>query len=65
VEQEKGPLASTEINLSSKYKLESETSTSSALSLLLLPTLPLLSSSILPTSSHNMSQHNANLEQII
>ena len=59
------PLASTKIKSSLEYESESETNTSSALFLLPPLTPPPLSSSILPTSPYNMSQHNINLEQII
>ena len=68
--QEKGPLASTEIKLSSKYESKSETSTGSALPLYILslstpPPPPLLLSYLLP-HPYNMSQCGSiNYEQII
>ena len=68
--QEEGSLTPTKIELSSKYKFKSETSTSFALSLyisslstLLPPSLLLSSLSPLP---YNMSQYGSiNYEQII
>ena len=70
VEQEKGLLTLTKIELSNKYKSESEISTSSALLLyiLSLPTfLPLLSSlSSLLLLLYNISQYSSiNYKQII
>ena len=67
--QEKGPLASTEIELSSKYESKSETSTGSALPLYILslsiPPPLLLLSHLLP-HPYNMSQCGSiNYEQII
>jgi len=57
VEQEEGSLTLTEIDSSRKYKLESKTSTGSALSLYtsLQPTLPPPLSLLLP-SSYTISQ---------
>ena len=53
--QEEGPLIPTKIKSSSKYESEGKTDTSSTLFLLLLPTLPPPSLSLLPTSPHSMS----------